>query len=71
LLASSVVAQDFPSKPFRWVIPYSPGGATDITARTLSPHMSQTLGQQVVVENRAGGAAIRGMEVGAGGGGGG
>jgi tripartite-type tricarboxylate transporter receptor subunit TctC len=63
LLASSVVAQDFPSKPFRWVIPYSPGGATDITARTLSPHMSQTLGQQVVVENRAGGAAIPGMEV--------
>jgi tripartite-type tricarboxylate transporter receptor subunit TctC len=63
LLASSVVAQDFPSKPFRWVIPYSPGGATDITARTLSPHMSQTLGQQIVVENRAGGAAIPGMEV--------
>jgi tripartite-type tricarboxylate transporter receptor subunit TctC len=62
-LPVSAGAQEFPSKPFRWVIPYSPGGATDITARTLSPHMTQTLGQQIVVENRAGGAAIPGMEV--------
>jgi tripartite-type tricarboxylate transporter receptor subunit TctC len=61
--SSNLVAQEFPAKPFRWVIPYSPGGATDITARTLAPHMSQTLGQQIVVENRAGGAAIPGMEV--------
>jgi len=62
-IAGSAFAQDFPTKPFRWVVPYAPGGATDITARTLSPHMTQTLGQQIVVENRAGGAAIPGMEV--------
>jgi tripartite-type tricarboxylate transporter receptor subunit TctC len=62
-LASGVAcAQGYPSKPIRWVIPYSPGGATDITARTLAPHMSQTLGQQVVAENRAGGAAIPGFD---------
>jgi tripartite-type tricarboxylate transporter receptor subunit TctC len=61
--ASAALAQDYPSKPIRWIIPYSPGGATDITARTLSPHMSQALGQQVVAENRAGGAAIPGFDL--------
>jgi tripartite-type tricarboxylate transporter receptor subunit TctC len=62
LVSGAASAQEYPSKPIRWVIPYSPGGATDITARTLAPHMSQTLGQQVVAENRAGGAAIPGFD---------
>ncbi|MPZ41975.1 MAG: tripartite tricarboxylate transporter substrate binding protein [Betaproteobacteria bacterium] len=62
-VASAALAQDYPTKPIRWIIPYSPGGATDITARTLSPHMSQTLGQQIVAENRAGGAAIPGFDL--------
>lgn len=56
-------AQAYPTKPIRWIIPYSPGGATDISARILSPHMSQTLGQQVIAENRAGGAAIPGFDL--------
>jgi tripartite-type tricarboxylate transporter receptor subunit TctC len=59
----AVAAQEFPSKPIRWIIPYSPGGATDISARTMAPFLSQHLGQQVVVENRAGGAAIPGFDV--------
>ena len=59
----TAAAQDYPVKPIRWIIPYSPGGATDITARTLAPHMSQTLGQQLVAENRAGGAAIPGFDL--------
>jgi len=63
LASGSALAQDYPTKPIRWIIPYSPGGATDITARTLAPHMSQTLGQQVVAENRAGGAAIPGFDL--------
>src|SRR5690606_10933279 len=63
LASSPALAQDYPTKPIRWIIPYSPGGATDITARTLAPHMSQTLGQQVVAENRAGGAAIPGFDL--------
>ena len=63
LACHPAAAQDYPTKPIRWIIPYSPGGATDITARNLAPHMSQTLGQQVVAENRAGGAAIPGFDV--------
>jgi tripartite-type tricarboxylate transporter receptor subunit TctC len=63
LVAGASIAQQFPSKPIRWIIPYSPGGATDITARIMSPHLSKSLGQQVVVENRAGGAAIPGFDI--------
>lgn len=62
-VSTHACAQEYPAKPIRWIIPYSPGGATDITARTLAPHMSQTLGQQVVAENRAGGAAIPGFDL--------
>ncbi|RPI45140.1 MAG: tripartite tricarboxylate transporter substrate binding protein [Betaproteobacteria bacterium] len=63
LAASPALAQDYPVKPIRWIIPYAPGGATDITARIMAPHLTQALGQQVVVENRAGGAAIPGFDI--------
>lgn len=63
MAAGAATAQEYPIKPIRWIIPYSPGGATDITARTMAPHLTQGLGQQVLVENRAGGAAIPGMDV--------
>jgi tripartite-type tricarboxylate transporter receptor subunit TctC len=56
-------AQDYPVKAIRWVIPYSPGGASDITARTMAPTLGQLLGQQVIVDNRAGGAAIPGFDI--------
>lgn len=56
-------AQEYPTKPIRWIVPYAPGGATDITARIMAPQLSQSLGQQVIVENRAGGAAIPGFEL--------
>src|SRR5262245_45219335 len=58
LWMASACAQDYPSKTIRWVIPYAPGGAADITARTMAPRMSEFLGQQVVVDNRPGGATI-------------
>jgi tripartite-type tricarboxylate transporter receptor subunit TctC len=57
------LAQEYPVKPIRWIIPYAPGGATDITARIMAPQLTQALGQQVVVENRAGGAAIPGFDL--------
>ena len=57
-----VSAQSFPSKPIRVIVPSVAGGGTDITARTIAPKMSEILGQQVVVENRAGAAMIIGSE---------
>ena len=61
--AGVAVAQDFPNRPIRMIIPYGPGGITDVTARIIAPAMSEDLGQQVIVENRAGGAAIPGFDL--------
>lgn len=60
--ALPATAQDYPARAVRMIVPYGPGGITDITARIIAPGMSEDLGQQVVVENRAGGAAIPGFE---------
>ncbi|MDO8942910.1 MAG: tripartite tricarboxylate transporter substrate binding protein [Burkholderiaceae bacterium] len=53
-LAGQTCAADFPVKPIRVIIPFSPGGITDVMGRALAVEMSRTLGQQVIVENRAG-----------------
>jgi tripartite-type tricarboxylate transporter receptor subunit TctC len=52
--------QAFPSRPITMVVPFAPGGPTDIVARIVAERMSQTLGQQVVVENVAGAAGTTG-----------
>jgi tripartite-type tricarboxylate transporter receptor subunit TctC len=49
--------ESFPSRPIRVVLPFTPGGGTDIIARTLAPGMQQRLGQSVVIENKPGGNA--------------
>jgi tripartite-type tricarboxylate transporter receptor subunit TctC len=54
LAALTLQAQDFPSRPVRIVVPWPPGGNVDFTARTLQQAFGEALGQQVVVENRAG-----------------
>jgi len=53
----------FPTKAIRVVVPYPAGGPTDMTARTLAPRMSEALGQQIVIDNRAGGSTIIGTEI--------
>lgn len=54
--------ENFPTKPIRFIVPYAPGGTTDLVARTVGAHMAQALGQPVVIENRAGAGGNIGMD---------
>ena len=54
---------DYPNKPIRWIVGYPPGGTTDLLARLMGQYLSQKLGQQVIIENRAGGGNNIGTEM--------
>src|SRR6266550_1251180 len=55
-------AQAYPSRPVRWIVPFGPAGATDITARLIGQWLSERLGQQFVIENRPGAGGNIGTE---------
>ena len=53
-VSSTTLAQEYPNKPIRFIVPYPPGGASDILDRVLATKMSDSMGQSILVENRAG-----------------
>jgi len=62
-LSALAGAQAFPNKPIRWIVAFPPGGATDIVARMVAQKLVVSLGQQVIVDNRAGAAGIVGTDM--------
>jgi tripartite-type tricarboxylate transporter receptor subunit TctC len=62
-IVSVAHAQPYPSKPIRLVVPYGPGGPSDVLARVLADEMAKTLGQPIVVDNRPGAGSMLGTEL--------
>lgn len=65
LWAGQAIAQDYPTKPIRFIVPWAPGGSADTVVRLLSQKLTESLRQQVVVDNRPGANGQLGMRLGA------
>ena len=62
-LTASAAAKDYPTKPIRMIIPFPPGGGSDVTGRVVAAALSERLGRQVIVDNRPGAGGIIGTEL--------
>jgi tripartite-type tricarboxylate transporter receptor subunit TctC len=62
-LTSFAAAQDYPNRPIRLIIPFPPGGSNDVVGRMIATQMSERLGKQVIVDNRAGAGGVVGTEI--------
>jgi tripartite-type tricarboxylate transporter receptor subunit TctC len=62
-LAGSSAAQTYPTKPIRIIVPYAPGGSTDVLFRIFAPRLSEVLGQQALIDNRPGAASTIGLDI--------
>jgi tripartite-type tricarboxylate transporter receptor subunit TctC len=63
LVASSALAQDYPNKPIRLIVPYGAGGGSDFVGRLVGQKLTEQMGQSVVVDNRPGAASLLGTEL--------
>jgi tripartite-type tricarboxylate transporter receptor subunit TctC len=62
LIPALVQAQGYPNRPVRMIIPFAPGGASDFVGRIIQPRLGELLGQQIIIENRAGASGNLGLE---------
>jgi tripartite-type tricarboxylate transporter receptor subunit TctC len=62
-LAQTVAAAKYPERPLRYIVPFPPGGSTDIVARVVAAGLTESLGEQVVIDNRAGAGGTVGAEI--------
>src|SRR4051794_28517939 len=63
MLAGACAAQNYPSRYIRMIVPYVPGGGTDTLTRTIAPKLGETLGQQIIIDNRVGGSSAVGTDI--------
>ena len=63
LLRTRAAAQTYPQRPVRLIVPYAPGGGTDVFSRLLAAQIEREFGQTLIIDNRAGGASVIGTQV--------